>query len=184
MQPRKTVLAHSALQSHRAPLDMRQRRVLIMADGERTLQELTLLLGPDTPVLVRQLCEGGYLSGPAVSPGTTRALPAAAREPAATPVPAARASGPRRSLAAARLYVLGMLELQRNELAAQLHRQLQAAHDDAATLMALLEAVRQLPRMTTASYAQRVHQRLAEVLPEERLPALQALETSGGASAG
>lgn len=183
MQPRKTALAHSALQSHRAPLDMRQRRVLIMADGERTLQELTLLLGPDTPVLVRQLCEGGYLSGPAAPPDTTRALPAAAQS-VATPVPAARASGPRRSLAAARLYVLGMLELQRNELAAHLHRQLQAAHDDAATLMALLEAVRQLPRMTTASYAQRVHQRLAEVLPEERLPALQALEISSGASAG
>jgi hypothetical protein len=36
MQPRKTDLARTALQAHRAPLDMRQRRLLILCDGQRT----------------------------------------------------------------------------------------------------------------------------------------------------
>ena len=44
MQPRKTDLARTALQAHRAPLDMRQRRLLILCDGQRSIAEATLLL--------------------------------------------------------------------------------------------------------------------------------------------
>ncbi|WP_442682587.1 hypothetical protein ACSBPQ_13315 [Stenotrophomonas sp. JC08] len=44
MQPCKTELARAALQAHRAPLDLRQRRALILCDGKRSLAELAVLL--------------------------------------------------------------------------------------------------------------------------------------------
>ncbi|MDW7603044.1 hypothetical protein R1V99_21545, partial [Stenotrophomonas maltophilia] len=62
MQPRKTELARTALQAHRAPLDMRQRRLLILCDGQRSITDLTVLLGQDAPAMVIQLVQAGYLS--------------------------------------------------------------------------------------------------------------------------
>ncbi len=61
MRPRKTDQAHAALQTHRAGLDMRQRRVLILADGQRSLEALTAMLGADTPLHVAALIRAGYL---------------------------------------------------------------------------------------------------------------------------
>ena len=61
MQPCKTDLAHAALQGHRAPLDLRQRRALILCDGKRGLGELSSLLGDDAPALIAQLQREGYL---------------------------------------------------------------------------------------------------------------------------
>lgn len=55
MQPRKTDLARTALQAHRAPLDMRQRRLLILCDGQRTVADLTGLLGQEAPAMVLSL---------------------------------------------------------------------------------------------------------------------------------
>ena len=69
MQPRKTDLARTALQAHRAPLDMRQRRLLILCDGQRTVAELTDLLGQEAPAMVIQLVQSGYLdTGPTTAP--------------------------------------------------------------------------------------------------------------------
>ena len=59
MQPRKTDLARTALQAHRAPLDMRQRRLLILCDGQRSIAELTALLGQDAAAMVIQLIQAG-----------------------------------------------------------------------------------------------------------------------------
>lgn len=172
MHPRKTDLARRALDSHRTALDLRQRRTLILCDGQRSLAELTGLLGPDTPALVRQLREQGYLEGDAaaaVVPPVAAAVPAA-------PAPATR----RRSLSAARIYVQDMLELQRNEVAQSLRRRLLMAHDEDAIVAAMLEALAELPRMTAAGYARRVRERVAEVLPEPHLPALSALDATAG----
>ncbi len=51
MQPQKTDLARTALQAHRAPLDMRQRRLLILCDGQRDLSALTTMIGADAPAV-------------------------------------------------------------------------------------------------------------------------------------
>jgi hypothetical protein len=92
MQPRKTDLARTALQAHRAPLDMRQRRLLILCDGQRTVADLTGLLGQDAPAMVIQLVQAGYLS-------TGRGAHRHRRPPhrgrrCATPPPAASAAAP------------------------------------------------------------------------------------------
>jgi hypothetical protein len=70
---RKTALAHAALQTHRAALDLRQRRALILADGQRSVAELAQLLGGDGAGLIAQLHASGYLE------------PAAAAEPPPSP---------------------------------------------------------------------------------------------------
>ncbi|MCL7715406.1 hypothetical protein [Stenotrophomonas mori] len=158
MQPRKTALAHAALQAHRGPLDLRQRRALILCDGQRGLAELTVLLGHDAAALLARLQRDGYLHAgqPPVPP------------PPATPPAAA----PRRSLVAARIYLLDMLALQRAPAATQLRERLQATRGEADTLYALRLVLAQLPAMTSGGYVQRVRERLREVLPEAHLAAV------------
>lgn len=172
MQPRKTELARTALQAHRAPLDMRQRRLLILCDGQRSITDLTGLLGQDAPAMVIQLVQAGYLST-----GTGAAAPPP--PPAATVVPqpatpaaaAATAVERRRSLVSARIYVLGILEMQRHPQAAALFRDLQQARAESEVLQVLHSAMRMLPGLTSEGYCQRVRQRLLEALPLEHCDA-------------
>ncbi|MDQ1117778.1 hypothetical protein QE438_002324 [Pseudoxanthomonas sp. SORGH_AS 997] len=167
MRPRKTDQAHAALQTHRAGLDMRQRRVLILADGQRSLEALTAMLGADTPLHVAALIRAGYL-GLAEEPAPQ---PRPAHAPAAPAMTAPAAH--RRSMVAARLYLLGMLELQRHPDALRLHAQLQRAADDGLAVQTMREALQLLPALTSTGYVQRIADRLREVLPEDQLHALE-----------
>lgn len=164
MHPRKTELAHTVLQAHRAPLDLRQRRALILCDGKRSLAELSVLLGNDARALITQLQLSGYLHADDV----VAAPPVAAAAPPA-PTPAVER---RRSMVAARIYVLDILALQRNPTAAQLHRVLQATRGEEDTISALQLALAHLPAITSEGYTQRVRGRLQEVLPEAHLAAV------------
>ncbi len=161
MQPRKTDLARTALQAHRAPLDMRQRRLLILCDGQRDLPQLTALVGTEAAAMVIQLIQAGYLvSTSAVAapvPASTNAAPRGTG--AAAPVER------RRSLVAARIYLLGILELQRHPRAAALFHALQQARSDEGVIEGLHGALQALPALTSPGYAERVRQRLLEVLP-------------------
>lgn len=157
MQPQKTDLARTALQAHRAPLDMRQRRLLILCDGQRDLVQLGQLVGPETPAMVIQLIQSGYLVLSAVTP-------------TAAPVPVTER---RRSLVAARIYLLDILELQRHPQAAALFHTLQQARSDDAVMAALQTALDALPGLTSTGYAERVRQRLLEVLPKEHAERFQ-----------
>lgn len=177
MLPRKTDQARTALQAHRAPLDMRQRRLLILCDGQRDLAALTTMIGADTPAMVIQLVQSGYLvttpqvpeaSAAAPLPATA-AAPAAARAALPSPPPNER----RRSMAAARIYLLGILEMQRHPQAAALFRELQQARQEGDVVDAMQGALDALTRLTSAGYAERVHDRLLEVLPLEHLVAFK-----------
>ena len=77
---------------------------------------------------------------------------------------------------AAKLYLIGMLELQRDESAVAQRKQLQACQDPDAIVAHLLAGVHCLQRIASTSLAQRVRERLAEVLPESYLPALERLD--------
>lgn len=175
MQPRKTDLARTALQAHRAPLDMRQRRLLILCDGQRTLADLTGLIGQDAAAMVIQLVQAGYLStGTAATtapPPSAAAAAPAPTTPAAAPAAPATGSERRRSLVAARIYVLGILEMQRHPQAAALFRELQQARAESDVLQVLQSAMRTLPGLASEGYCQRVRQRLLEALPLEHCDA-------------
>jgi hypothetical protein len=172
MQPRKTELARDALQAHRAPLDMRQRRLLILCDGQRDLPQLTAMIGPEASAMVIQLIQGGYL----VSTAPPEPVPVPVPASGAT-VAAAGGSPPvterRRSLVSARIYLLGILELQRHPQAAALLYTLQQARSDEQVVSALHASLEALPGLTSAGYCERVRQRLFEVLPETHLAQLE-----------
>ncbi|WP_369348791.1 hypothetical protein [Stenotrophomonas sp. JAG2] len=172
MQPQKTDLARIALQAHRAPLDMRQRRLLILCDGQRDLVQLGQLVGPETPAMVIQLIQSGYLVSRAVAEAAvvTPAAPAPGVMPTAAPVPVTER---RRSLVAARIYLLDILELQRHPQAAALFHTLQQSRSDDAVMAALHAALEALPGLTSTGYAERVRQRLLEVLPKEHADRFQ-----------
>lgn len=176
---RKTELAHRALATHGTSLDLRQRRALILCDGQRTAVELTRMLGADTPALLLQLQTLGYLD----------ALDAVVSMPASAPTDDAGASAPppattrRRSLSAARIYVQGMLDLQRAPAAMALRARLVGSADEGATVTAILDAIAGLPAFTKPGYAARVREHVSEVLPEPHLQALAALVLEAGADA-
>ncbi|WP_258078247.1 hypothetical protein [Xanthomonas arboricola] len=85
MTPRKTELALTALQSHRSPLTLLQRRALILADGQRDLATLAVLLGGDGAALVHALCAMGYLESGTQAGSATRTAPASDSSPAGVP---------------------------------------------------------------------------------------------------
>ncbi|MFT3761127.1 MAG: hypothetical protein QM761_00660 [Pseudoxanthomonas sp.] len=177
MFPRKTEQAHAALQSHAGPLSLRERRVVILCDGKRSLDELSALFGPDTQALVVRLCEQGFLRiGPESAPDArapvARLVPAPAHAPAPVPASAPAAPSTRRSLVAAKMYMIGMLELQRSEEALARRTHLQACREADAIVAHLIAALNYFQQHANASMAGRVRERLGEVLPEEYLPAL------------
>lgn len=164
MHPRKTALALAALQSHDAPLDMRQRRVLILADGQRSVEELATLGGRGADAIVQGLLEQGYLDdGRGVA-----AAPVAASAPPPPP------ADPRRALLNARMYLLDLLQLQRHPASPALQLQLRAAREEQDTLRAIALALRTMPEMTSERYAQRIRERVLEILPASLHGALTA----------
>ena len=179
MYPRKTDLARQALQSHAAPLAMRERQALILCDGRRDLAELGAMLGSSAAAQIERLCAAGYLIMTGTPASSAPAAPEPIRPVAPPPpavVPLAPAASSRRSIVAAKLYVIGMLELQRHESAASHRTRLQACQDPDATAAHILAAVHCLQRTTSNSFTQRVRERLAEVMPEPYLPALERLD--------
>lgn len=214
----KTARAHSVLQAgSSAGLSLAERRILIVTDGKRTLNEVMALLGPDILPAVDRLLKDGYIrvadtgdNSVAASAGgvagaftgllraTTEALQArteqiraGAPRPASpqtiiTPPPppppqatasAAAARGQRRSLVAAKMYMIDMLSLQRDPDAVEGKARIQFCGSDDDLVEALLDGLQLLLRLTNDSYGQRVLARLAEVLPEPLLPRLDAIAT-------
>ena len=201
----KTTRAHAALQSARdANLSLADRRILILADGRRSLNELVALLGSEALPGIERLLRERYLedgrAGVAITPagvgsalsgllrastdavqaraGSVRAPPsqASASAPPATIAPSSAgvaAGRQRRSLVAAKMYVIDMLQLQRHPDAVDLKARLQCCSDPHELLALLLEAAQALHRLTSASFGERIVARLREVVPEDALPALE-----------
>lgn len=165
MRPSKTDLARTTLQAHGGTLGMRERRALILCDGQRGLEDLVQLLGQDAPLLIQRLVRDGYLTG---SPSTSATVVATAVAMPAT------AAGPRRSRVAARVYLSGMLELHRDAEARRHRDRLQSRLDDDAMLDALAAALRFLESRVAATLAQRIRERLLEALPLDDMPPFHA----------
>ncbi len=211
----KTALARDALQAgSSAGLSLQERRILILTDGKRTLNEVMGLLGADILPALDRLLRDGYISdaskpAPAIAAapsasgvagaftGLLRATTEAVQvrteqiraanasvqamppstQAASTPtpsVPATRAAisagGQRRSLVAAKMYIVDMLQLQRHPDAVELKARIQFTSGHAELLAAILDGMRVLLQLTNESYGQRIVARLGEVLPEDLLP--------------
>ncbi|MCI4567590.1 hypothetical protein [Lysobacter sp. CFH 32150] len=186
----KTEKARAALLDQRsAGLSLAERRALILSDGKRSRNDLIGLLGPDILAALDRLVRDGYLgeqhattntlaaaanvfrSTPATTPTPLRAVPAA-REPS-TAVVACPAPASRRSLAATKMYLLDMLQLQRDPESVALKAEIQTSPSEDELVYRMMKALRHIQSIANASYAQRVAERMAEIIPEVHLPKLE-----------
>lgn len=106
---------------------------------------------------IERLVQEGYLSASQPTVVPTATAPAA---PVAS----------RRSLVAAKMYLIDMLQLQRTPVAAELRRSLQRTADQAVLVDCMVEAVTHLLAVSTPSYGERVLARVVEVVPQPIVP--------------
>lgn len=188
----KTEKARAALLDQRsAGLSLLERRALILSDGKRSRNDLIGLLGPDILAALDRLVRDGYLgeqhattnvlaaaanvfrSTPATTPTPLRAVPAAHEPPPTVAAPARPALASRRSLAATKMYLLDMLQLQRDPESMALKAEIQTSPSEDELVYRLMKAIRHIQSIANASYAQRVTERTAEIIPEVHLPKLE-----------
>lgn len=199
----KTELARATLARTGTELGRRERQVLILSDGHRSLDAIVSMLGVESLGMIQALIAAGYLvqgdtapAAPAATPGkglfgrisegVRNAAPSTAAPasvgpptqpapPVAAPAPAPRpAAASRRSMAACKMYMIDMLQLQRTPEAASLSVALQTAGDDDERALALIDALAWLRTATKASVCGRVAERLKEIIPEVYLAGLEA----------
>lgn len=105
----------------------------------------------------------------AATPSTATAAPAA---PPSSHVTGSARGGTRRSISAAKMYMLDMLQLQRSLEASSIAVSIQASNGEDALVEALFEGLAHLASSTKPSMSERIASRLAEILPEPHLDAL------------
>ena len=196
MQLQKTEKARAALLQRGPELNLQDRRLLILSDGQRSVDDIVALLGADARPALLRLLDRGYLigaarstasspprtGGPQTDPAASRpGSPAPATQLPASQLPAASAAVPasspravRRSLAATKMYLLDMLQLQRDPDAAAICATRSRPAPDRKRWSPPSST-----RLRTSSASQRVlrptrGRRVAEIIPEEALPALHA----------
>ena len=198
----KSDKGRNALLDRSGGMSMLERRALILCDGKRGREQLVGMLGPDIlPGLERLLREGYLVDGTTARPAASKPLlsivppsivapsivspsmapaPGAADPVASTPTPAdiampRPAPQSRRSLAAAKMYIVDMLQLQRDPESVSLKAELQTSPSEDELVHRLGRSLRHLRTVASATYAQRIGERLAEILPEAHLPRLAEL---------
>ena len=186
----KTEMARAALQARSPALNAMDRRLLILSDGQRSRESLLAMFGTEVASNIERLLQEGYLEAkarPGVLVQATGGI-AAMRRPERSPVPAPaapkvppapavlppRPATSRRSMAAAKMYVADMLQLQRSEESASLRAAIHTAPSEDELVYQLCKALHHIRATTAASYGERVSTRLGELLPEAWLPRLQA----------
>ncbi|MBK0110563.1 MULTISPECIES: hypothetical protein [Delftia] len=165
----KTAKALEELQPGRRSLPLRERSVLLMADG-RTEEQLQQVLGAQAGELIEQLIASGHLqrlAGQAAAspPQAPSMAPAAAKE-SSPPGPAATLN-----LAGTRMYLFDMCErmfANRHEDKAQVLRHLlREARDLEALQAAALQLLQTVQEHAGDERADALRERLRHLLPQE-----------------
>ncbi|ATH11546.1 hypothetical protein CHL79_03450 [Delftia acidovorans] len=169
----KTAKALEELQPGRRSLPLRERSVLLMADG-RTEEQLQQVLGAQAGELIEQLIASGHLqrlagqaaeSSPPAHAPTPSMAPAAAKE-SSPPGPAATLN-----LAGTRMYLFDMCErmfANRHEDKAQVLRHLlREARDLEALQAAALQLLQTVQEHAGDERADALRERLRHLLPKE-----------------
>lgn len=172
MRPAKTDKARDALATRSGGLGAQERHLLILSNGQRSAGELLALLGDSAQGPLQRLLQDGFLRDAAATAGpytgtVAGALGGDGADVAARNSAPALAAAPRRSLVAAKLYMLDMLQLQRSADAAQLAALLQGSREPDDITVQLAAALGHLRQATPLSYSARIATRLAEIAPLE-----------------
>ena len=168
MLPTKTDKARDELQGGQRTLSQRERAVLLMADGHRSLTDFSPLFPSrgEAEKAVRGLMQRGYLHDPAA----TAAPPPAA--PVAEPIrvsTAADAFDGKRSLATTRMFLFDICErmfVRRDpRMAQQLRDALREARDRQAMLTIAALMLTEVEKTAGAERAESLRERIDRLLP-------------------
>ena len=172
----KTELARATLARTGTELGRRERQVLILCYGQRSIDAIVSMLGVDSLGMIQSLLASGYLAHDGKVATPIAASPAPATIATAAPIAPTPSRTPqsRRSIAACKMYMIDMLQLQRTPEAASLAVALQTAQDDDERALALVDALTWLRTATKASVCERVAERLKEIVPEAYLAGIEA----------
>lgn len=211
MRLEKTATGRSAIESRQGQLNRQERRVVILADGKRTDEEIVELLGAEARATINALLRNGYLvaadsasasaSAQAPTPATAlrapvadaapqasrqRAIEGGARTPAPEPpaksamtesgamISSAVVKG-RRSLAAAKMYLIDMLQLMRNREGATLSLSIHTSASEDELLACMVSAVRFMDEQSGRRYALNVLSQLQAIIPEPHLAVFEGV---------
>ncbi|MEP6790862.1 MAG: hypothetical protein ABI907_05800 [Ramlibacter sp.] len=177
----KTEKARVELRPGQRTLGLRERSLLLLADGSKSLMDFQQLFDGQGGKLVLTLVRDGYLEasvGRATQPRPPMAavpinVPAAT--PPAMPVPAPVASGDafegKRSLATTRMFLFDICErmfARRDPLRAEQFREaLRGAKDRESMLSAAREMIGEIERAAGHERADSISERIAMLLPPE-----------------
>lgn len=169
----KTAKALEELQPGRRSLPLRERSVLLMADG-RTEEQLQQVLGAQAGELIEQLIASGHLQRLA-GQAAESSPPARAQAPSMAPAAAKESSPPgpaaTLNLAGTRMYLFDMCErmfANRHEDKAQVLRHLlREARDLEALQAAALQLLQTVQEHAGDERADALRERLRHLLPQE-----------------
>ena len=164
MIPSKTEKAEIALQTRDPSLSTAQRHILIVCNGERSVQDIADLIGPQVDNLVNDLFERGFLCNKrAFAPSKSSATPAAAPTQAANPPPPLK----RRSVVMARMYLFDVMECALGQQSDVVRQHLRAADTPERIGEAMCACIELLVELAEPGIAMRVAEQVANMLPDE-----------------
>ena len=162
----KTDKARAELQPGARTLSLRERSLLLMADGRKSVQDMQAVLGDTVEPMVRQLVDSGYLVAvqPASPPVPDRLVAAGAGQ-------AADAFEGKRSLATTRMFLFDICErmFARRDpaLAERLREALRNAKDRDAMLAESRLMLEEIEKIAGFERADSIAERIAMLLPPE-----------------
>ncbi|MDP3606103.1 MAG: hypothetical protein Q8R59_10210 [Polaromonas sp.] len=184
MQLHKTDRARAELKSGNRTLGQRERTLLLLADGSKSVQDFRPLFNGDGEEIAMRMLREGFLQ---VQPGKAPLIAAnktqpvkTERQPLApnTPAPSApaRVSADqfegKRSLATTRMFLFDICERMFSrkdpELAAIFREALRDARDREAMLAASRRMIEEIERVTGSERADSISERIAMLLPAEQ----------------
>jgi hypothetical protein len=170
---RRTTKGSEELRARTRELGLRERGVLFLVNTPVTAADLVAAMGPQASGLVQALVTSGHLEvvAEAAVPAPVAAPAAAAPDvPPPAPAIAPPAPDPRRSLAAARMFLFDVVErmfVRRSpEVAARFRDLLREARDGASMVATAQELLDHVEEAAGPERAATVRDRLAELLPE------------------
>ena len=176
MFPTKTDKARNELQGGQRTLTQRERALLLMADGRRSLTDFSPLFPnrDEAERTIQALIDKGYLQGPkaAAAPAESPAPPAPSPIPAVEPIQVATAADTfdgKRSLATTRMFLFDICErmfVRRDpKFALQMRDALREARDREAMLTIAALMLTEIEKTAGAERAESLRERIDRLLP-------------------
>jgi hypothetical protein len=174
MLVQKTEIAKLTLQSRQIVLTPKQRQLLILADGMRSSETLSEMVGRDVSAELEILIAMKMLMPMVQKEQHTQAV--TIQDVTATPNTFSGKKQSRRSLAATKMYLIDVLQMMRDLDASSLAVSLHASETEQDFVDNVMDSIQFIAFKNGNSYANRVFTRVFEVIPENHLTTLNELE--------